>query len=289
MVARRSRSPARCSSSARTRSTVDVPRAGPAVDGDPVRLAQVVREPADQRRQVHRRRGGRIDASARRDGRRDRAAGEDNGIGIAPEHAAAASSTCSCRGGRRIDRAEGGLGLGLTHRAQPRRSCTAAPSSALQRRPGQGQRVRRAPAARRAGAARSRHADGRRGRRRSRPRRRRARPHRRRQRRRRRAARASCCEAIGHEDAVAHDGPRRCERRHGFKPDVALLDIGLPVMDGYELATRLREMPGLAGIRLVAVTGYGQESDRQRRRPRASTTTWSSRSISMMSMPSSKD
>jgi CheY-like chemotaxis protein len=50
----------------------------------------------------------------------------------------------------------------------------------------------------------------------------------------------------------------------GFRPDIAFVDIGLPVMDGYELAGRLRELPGLAGIRLVAVTGYGQESDRQK-------------------------
>jgi CheY-like chemotaxis protein len=46
--------------------------------------------------------------------------------------------------------------------------------------------------------------------------------------------------------------------------DVALLDIGLPVMDGYELAGRLRELPNLETAWLVAVTGYGQESDRRR-------------------------
>ena len=54
-----------------------------------------------------------------------------------------------------------------------------------------------------------------------------------------------------------------CEK---FRPDVALLDIGLPVMDGYELANRLRDLPGLTGMRLVAVTGYGQETDHQRSR-----------------------
>ena len=58
--------------------------------------------------------------------------------------------------------------------------------------------------------------------------------------------------------------PTRCARPSTAQPAAAFLDIGLPVMDGYELAARLRETPGLEGIRLVAVTGYGQESDRQR-------------------------
>jgi CheY-like chemotaxis protein len=51
-----------------------------------------------------------------------------------------------------------------------------------------------------------------------------------------------------------------------FKPDVVLLDIGLPGMDGYEVAQRLRELPGLRGIKLVAVTGYGRSDDRLRAR-----------------------
>ena len=51
-----------------------------------------------------------------------------------------------------------------------------------------------------------------------------------------------------------------------FLPNVAFLDIGLPVMDGYELAAHLRAMAGLADVRLIAVTGYGQESDRRKTR-----------------------
>jgi CheY-like chemotaxis protein len=51
-----------------------------------------------------------------------------------------------------------------------------------------------------------------------------------------------------------------------FSPDGAFLDLGLPVTDGYELAAHLRELPGLADLRLIAVTGYGQESDRRRTR-----------------------
>ncbi|MCU1385097.1 MAG: hypothetical protein JWL71_3794 [Acidobacteria bacterium] len=70
----------------------------------------------------------------------------------------------------------------------------------------------------------------------------------------------------GHETRVAHDGPgalRVCEE---FRPDVALLDIGLPVMDGYELAERLQSAPGMERLRLIAVTGYGQDTDRRRSR-----------------------
>ncbi len=51
-----------------------------------------------------------------------------------------------------------------------------------------------------------------------------------------------------------------------MKPAAGLLDIGLPVMDGYELARRLRATPGLERLALVAVTGYGQETDRARAR-----------------------
>jgi CheY-like chemotaxis protein len=50
------------------------------------------------------------------------------------------------------------------------------------------------------------------------------------------------------------------------KPDVALLDIGLPDMDGYELARRIRAQPDLGGIRLVALSGYGQAEDKKRAR-----------------------
>ncbi len=69
---------------------------------------------------------------------------------------------------------------------------------------------------------------------------------------------------LGYETRVAHDGPQALAIAHEFVPTVALLDIGLPVMDGYELAHRLREMPAWRSVRLVAITGYGQRSDRER-------------------------
>ncbi len=70
----------------------------------------------------------------------------------------------------------------------------------------------------------------------------------------------------GYDTRVAHDAPTALRVAAEFSPDVAFLDLGLPVMDGYELASHLRAIPGLDGLRLVAVTGYGQESDRQRTR-----------------------
>ena len=70
----------------------------------------------------------------------------------------------------------------------------------------------------------------------------------------------------GYDTRVAHDAPRALQIAATFKPVTAFIDIGLPVMDGYELATRLRAMPSLAGIRLIALTGYGQEGDRRRGR-----------------------
>ncbi|MDQ3369079.1 MAG: ATP-binding protein [Myxococcota bacterium] len=73
---------------------------------------------------------------------------------------------------------------------------------------------------------------------------------------------AEIMTAYGHEVRVAHTGPAALELLAGFTPDAAILDIGLPVMDGYELARHVRAR--LPDIRLVAVTGYGQASDRER-------------------------
>jgi CheY-like chemotaxis protein len=70
--------------------------------------------------------------------------------------------------------------------------------------------------------------------------------------------------ARGHETAMAHDGLSALAIATAFKPAIAVLDIGLPVMDGYELASKLRAEIGPQELRLIAVTGYGQESDRVR-------------------------
>jgi two-component system CheB/CheR fusion protein len=70
----------------------------------------------------------------------------------------------------------------------------------------------------------------------------------------------------GYETASVYTAADALERATVFRPDVVLLDIGLPGMDGYEVAQKMRELPGLKGIRLVAVTGYGRSDDRLRAR-----------------------
>jgi PAS domain S-box-containing protein len=70
----------------------------------------------------------------------------------------------------------------------------------------------------------------------------------------------------GHEVRIAHDGVSAVKAAGSYRPDVALLDIGLPGLDGYEVARRLRANPSLAGMELIAVTGYGQDTDRRRSR-----------------------
>ena len=67
----------------------------------------------------------------------------------------------------------------------------------------------------------------------------------------------------GHEVDVAPDGPTALRIAAQNPPDVALLDIGLPGMNGFEVARRLQERPGKKPL-LVAVTGYGQEEDHRR-------------------------
>lgn len=71
-------------------------------------------------------------------------------------------------------------------------------------------------------------------------------------------------EMWGHEVSVAHDGPSGLEAALRLRPDIALLDVGLPGMDGYELAQRIRRDPVASSLRLVAMTGYGRPEDRAR-------------------------
>jgi signal transduction histidine kinase/CheY-like chemotaxis protein len=67
-------------------------------------------------------------------------------------------------------------------------------------------------------------------------------------------------EAMGHAALVTHDGPSALTRLAEFQPDVAVLDIGLPVMDGFEVARRIRGQLGAAAPRLIAISGYAAQA-----------------------------
>jgi CheY-like chemotaxis protein len=75
---------------------------------------------------------------------------------------------------------------------------------------------------------------------------------------------AAVLELRGYELRVAHDPQQALEIARSWQPDVAFLDLGLPEMDGCELATRMRVLPGLSQLRMIALTGYGQAADRER-------------------------
>ena len=69
---------------------------------------------------------------------------------------------------------------------------------------------------------------------------------------------------MGQRVEVAYDGPGAVDVARRFRPDVVLLDIGLPGMSGYEVAERLRSGPETGEALLIALTGWGQDEDRRR-------------------------
>jgi PAS domain S-box-containing protein len=243
------------------RLTLDVPRAGLQVDADPVRLAQVFQNLLTNAAK-YTPEGGAIEVAAAVDGERVIVRVHDSGIGISPELLPHVFDLF-VQGERAIDRAEGGLGLGLTlvkrlvelHdgsvRADsdgPNRGSVFTVS--LPRVTAHAAAASSAAAAEIAGAVHAAtgvrvlvvddNAD---------------------------AAEmlADILTELGHEVAIAHDGVRALALGASFRPHYAVLDIGLPVMDGYELARRLRaEVDHDRAMRLIALTGYGQESDRAR-------------------------
>lgn len=70
-------------------------------------------------------------------------------------------------------------------------------------------------------------------------------------------------QSMGQEVSTAGDGMQAIELATTFRPDVVLMDIGLPRLNGYDAARRIREMPGGDRIVLVALTGWGHEEDRR--------------------------
>ena len=75
---------------------------------------------------------------------------------------------------------------------------------------------------------------------------------------------AMLLEMTGHVTRLTYDGQAAVQAAIDYRPDVVLLDIGLPGLDGYKVAQRIRQQAGLENVVLVALTGYGQDSDRQR-------------------------
>jgi len=75
---------------------------------------------------------------------------------------------------------------------------------------------------------------------------------------------AALLQLLGHETSVATSGPAGLELASRATPDVVFLDLGMPDMSGYEVARRLRPMPGLEATTLVALSGWGSDEDRRK-------------------------
>ncbi len=226
------------------------------VQADPVRMEQVVLNLLNNAGKFTEP-GGRVRVWAEAANGRVTIGVSDNGIGIAPEMIPRIFDLFM-QGERSLDRAQGGLGIGLTlvRRLVELHHGTVMARSAG---PGEGSEfvVELPLAAARAGAERT-------------P----APPPARATAPRRilivddnvdaASTLAQALGDIGHEVGVAHDGRAAVERAARERPDVVLLDIGLPGMDGYAVARRLRATPGLDQTVLIAVSGYGQVGDRER-------------------------
>jgi CheY-like chemotaxis protein len=238
--------------------SVNVPRKGLLVDGDPVRLAQVVGNLLSNAAR-YTQPAGRIGIDAARSGALLTLTVVDNGPGIS-EELLPRIFDLFVQGHRRIDRAEGGLGLGLALV----KNLVALHGGSVSARnvPGGGSEFSISLPALDLDAARSLQA---------------------------RTAEAQPISSasvrrrilvvddnedaadllsdflrgVGHEVVIAHDGPQALEALRSFPAEIGLLDLGLPGMDGFELARRIREQQGSSVRHLVALTGYGQEHDRE--------------------------
>jgi DNA-binding response OmpR family regulator len=71
-------------------------------------------------------------------------------------------------------------------------------------------------------------------------------------------------ELMGHEVRVAHDGERAVQLAEEFRPQTILLDLGMPGMDGYDACRRIRSAAWGKDMRLIAITGWGQDDDRRK-------------------------
>ena len=239
---------------------IDAPDSGLRWTGDPTRLAQVVANLLTNAAR-YTEPGGQIRLSAKREDRQVVISVSDNGTGMDADLLPHVFEMFE-QGPRSIDRAEGGLGLGL---ALVRSLVRMHDGTVEALSPGKGQgsefvvrmplpdetveSTMGAPPERAANPARNPlrillvddNIDG-------------------------ADAMLSLLEAHGHQVLVAYNPVTALQRCAAFVPQLALIDIGMPVMDGYELALRLRELSGMGDLVLIAMTGYGRDHDLKRSR-----------------------
>ena len=237
--------------------TIAVPVGALFVEGDPVRMAQVIANLL-QNAAKYTDPGGTIEVDGRREGPDMIIRVKDNGRGIPPDKLSSMFELF-VQGDQLPDRSQGGLGIGLTL-VRSLIQLHGGTVDAHSEGPGRGSEfVIRLPASAREHprppvpqppAAPGRHQP-------------------------RRVLivdddveaadmLAQALRAAGHEVRQEHDGTSALVAAAQFQPEVVLLDLGLPGMDGIEVARRLRRYPELAELRIVALTGFGQGSDRNR-------------------------
>ena len=237
---------------------LDIPEAELIVDADVTRIAQVVANLLNNAAK-YTPAGGRLGLSLRVQDHEAVIAVSDNGIGIPPDQLSSVFDMFS-QVGHHTDRSQGGLGIGLS---LVRRLVTmhGGEVDATSAGPNAGSTFTvRLPLAAGAGAAgrgaAAANADGADG----------------------EGMKilvvddnvdaavtlSMILEACGYSAQVAHDGARAVELAAAFRPQVAFLDIGMPGMDGYDTARAMRQVAGLENVTLVALTGWGADSDRQK-------------------------
>jgi len=239
----------------RHRLTVDLPPARAIVVGDRKRLVQVMTNLLSNAAK-YTLEGGHIEVRLTTDGGALAVDIRDDGIGMAPDLIASAFDLFA-QGARGLDRSQGGLGIGLAL-VRSLLKLHGGAVSASSEGPGQGSTFHVSlPLSTRAQV--ERHARDRSPPRASVP-----------------ALRIGVVddnedaavtlslllETLGHTVLVAHSAREALAALPAFGPDVCLLDIGLPEMNGYELAAALRKQPGAAQAILIAVSGYAQQKDR---------------------------
>ena len=239
------------------RLTVAVPPRPIFVDADPTRLAQALSNLVNNAAK-YTPRGGQVTVTLEREEGEAAITVRDTGIGI-PEEMLPSIFEMFTQVDRSLERAQGGLGIGLTlakrlvemhggaiaaHSAGPGRGSeftirlpiAAEAPRALPRHDLQEERVRSGAPLRILVVDDNRDAA---------------------------ATLALLLELTGHDVRTAHDGLEALAMASEFRPDVVLLDIGLPKLNGYEVARRIRRQPRGQGVVLIAITGWGQEEDKR--------------------------